>query len=121
MELFGKLHLALVATGQHPGKQVALLVLVVVRAGQVEVAQDVACRLACLIVGPLGGSMLLQALQQRAHAQHALVAGLQHVQRLFEGGGQPGAARFKNGDSSHGVRRLSPKTPIVARVGADRR
>ncbi len=70
--------------GAQQRQHVALLVLVVLRRGAVEVAHHVARRIGGHRVGAVLAQVLLQARQQREHARHAIVAGGQHLEGLFE-------------------------------------
>jgi len=71
-----------------PREQVALLVLVVVRAGEVEVAQHVTAGAARGRVMPLALDMPDDAREQPQAALHALVAGFEHLERLLEAHGR---------------------------------
>jgi hypothetical protein len=67
---------------------VALLVLVVRRRGQVEVAHHVARRVLRLPVAAGRGQVPGQPFQQVDHALHTLVATGQHLEGVVEAGGR---------------------------------
>ena len=65
-------------------QHMALLVLVVMRGGDVEVAQHIARRVAGLGVGAVQRQVVGQAQQERQAAFDAFVAGRQHVEGFVE-------------------------------------
>ncbi|KEH14803.1 hypothetical protein GY15_03395 [Delftia sp. 670] len=85
-----------IALLQQRREDMQLLVLMVQRRRLVEVAQDVARRLACAVVATFGPEMHAQPVQQRQHAQHALVAGFEHLEGLVE-------ARAGRAPAGHGI------------------
>ncbi len=58
----------------------------VVGCGQLEITQDVAGGVLRLLVGPVGGHVLPQFVQQFAAFVHAIVAGMQQRQRSIKAG-----------------------------------
>jgi hypothetical protein len=70
-------------TRQH----VTLLVFVVLRGGQIKVAQDVSRGVAGLRVGAVTSQVVGKLQQQAQTALDALVAGLQHLEGLLEANG----------------------------------
>ena len=94
-----------VAAGLQGREEVALLVLVVGRAGQVEVAHHVGGRLLRIGVGTALRQVLGQALQQHQHALHPLMAGQQHLEGFVEAGGR---GRMQDQGRGHGQPCNSP-------------
>ena len=76
--------------GAQPGQHMQLLVLVVQRCGDVEIAQHIGRRAARLRIGAMLRHMGLQALQQIQRAPHPLVAGVQHLEGGVEADGRAG-------------------------------
>ena len=72
--------------GAQGGEDMALLVLVVRRRGEVEVAHHVARGLARGVVAAHVPQVRAQPSQQPQHAVHPLVAGGQHVEGMLEAG-----------------------------------
>ena len=70
----------------HQDLEVALFVLVVGRAGEVEVTHDVARGFARLSVTAVRGQVAGQPFEQAEHAFDALVAGPQHLEGFVEAG-----------------------------------
>ncbi|MCY1375813.1 hypothetical protein D9M69_632560 [compost metagenome] len=84
----------------------ALLVFVVVRRGEVEIAHDVACRLGGLFIMAFFVEVQAQPVKQAQHAIHPLVAGGQHLEGLLESGRGRLCARLADlvqADAGHGV------------------
>ena len=80
-QAIGEVHPAL---GAQAGQHVAIFVFMVLRAGEVEVAQHITRRVLGLCVSAAAVHMGLQAQQQVQAAPHALVAGGQHLEGLVE-------------------------------------
>ncbi len=76
-------------------EDVSFLVFMVVRAGNVEIAQHVAGGGARIGIVPLAVHVVDDALQQGQRALHALVAGFEHLEGLFE----PDGGRTKAGQT----------------------
>ena len=76
-----------VGAGQQLRKQIHFLVIVMILARAVEVAQYSLCRLLCLSVTAVSGQVLQQFCQRAALRQDPAVAGAQHFQRRFKSGG----------------------------------
>ncbi len=87
--------------GQQKREHVAFLVLMVVRAGQVEIALHVGAGGAALRVVAVGVDVFHDAAQQPQAALHALMAGGEHLERLVEAGGR--AAETGEYGLFHGV------------------
>ncbi|MNV12585.1 hypothetical protein D3C71_1031940 [compost metagenome] len=70
--------------GQQQREDMELLILMVQWRSDIKVAQHIARGLARALIGTLLADMFTQAVQQCQRALHALVAGLQHGEGLFE-------------------------------------
>ena len=99
------------AVVQQGREDVHLLVLMVQRRGDVEVAQHVARGLARRVVATIGVQVGGQPVQQAQGALHALVAGFEHFERRVKAHG--GGAKAGQGGAlcGHGVTRNAPARP----------
>ena len=90
VELVDELGCGIATRRSKPRTQALLLIGMMIRCRSVEVLQDVARGASCLGVGTMDWQMATQPFQRVELAAHAVVARVEHRQRVIEPGGVVG-------------------------------